>query len=77
MSSYEMTFLLTAYMQAPGHICEKQYVTHAQSILPHAGNKGIYYSYEMKMEESEKAGSRWESNPEHLWLEPPAQGKML
>ena len=27
--------------------------------------------YEVKIEESEKAGSRWESNPGHLWLEPP------
>ena len=27
--------------------------------------------YEAKIEESEKAGSRWESNPGHLWLEPP------
>ena len=27
--------------------------------------------YEAKIEESEKAGSRRESNPGHLWLEPP------
>ena len=27
--------------------------------------------YEVKTEESEKAGSRRESNPGHLWLEPP------
>ncbi len=27
--------------------------------------------YEAKVEESEKPGSRWESNPGHLWLEPP------
>ena len=27
--------------------------------------------YEAKVEESEKAGSRWESNPGRLWLEPP------
>ena len=27
--------------------------------------------YEVKIEESEKAGSRRESNPGHLWLEPP------
>ena len=27
--------------------------------------------YEAKIEESEKAGSRQESNPGHLWLEPP------
>ena len=27
--------------------------------------------YEAKTEESEKAGSHWESNPGHLWLEPP------
>ena len=27
--------------------------------------------YEAKIEESEKAGSRRELNPEHLWLEPP------
>ena len=27
--------------------------------------------YEAKVEESEKAGSHWESNPGHLWLEPP------
>ena len=27
--------------------------------------------YEAKIEESEKAGSRWESNPGHPWLEPP------
>ena len=26
--------------------------------------------YEAKIEESEKTGSCWESNPEHLWLEP-------
>ena len=26
--------------------------------------------YEVKIEESEKAGSHWESNPGHLWLEP-------
>ena len=34
-------------------------------ILPHAGNK----CYEARMEVSEKAGSRWESNPVYLWLE--------
>ena len=39
----------------------------AQSILLHAGNK----CYEAKIEESEKAGSCWELNPGHLWLEPP------
>ena len=27
--------------------------------------------YEAKIEEGEKAGSRQESNPGHLWLEPP------
>ena len=27
--------------------------------------------YEAKLEESEKAGSQQESNPGHLWLEPP------
>ena len=27
--------------------------------------------YEAKIEESEKAGSHRESNPGHLWLEPP------
>ena len=27
--------------------------------------------FEAKTEESEKAGSRCESNPGHLWLEPP------
>ena len=27
--------------------------------------------YEAKIEESEKVGSRRESNPGHLWLEPP------
>ena len=27
--------------------------------------------YEVKIEESEKAGSCRESNPGHLWLEPP------
>ena len=27
--------------------------------------------YEAKIEESEKAGSCWELNPGHLWLEPP------
>ena len=27
--------------------------------------------YEAKIEESEKASSRRESNPGHLWLEPP------
>ena len=27
--------------------------------------------YEVKIEESEKAGSRRESNPGHLWLQPP------
>ena len=27
--------------------------------------------YEAKIEESEKGGSRQESNPGHLWLEPP------
>ena len=27
--------------------------------------------YEAKIEESEKAGSHQESNPGHLWLEPP------
>ena len=27
--------------------------------------------YVAKIEESEKAGIRWESNPGHLWLEPP------
>ena len=27
--------------------------------------------YEAKVEESEKAGSRWELNPGHLWLGPP------
>ena len=30
-------------------------------------------SYEAKIEESEKAGSRQESNPGHLWLEPPVR----
>ena len=29
--------------------------------------------YEVKIEESEKAGSRRESNPGHLWLEPPVR----
>ena len=27
--------------------------------------------YEVKIEKSEKAGSDWELNPGHLWLEPP------
>ena len=36
-------------------------------ILPRAGNKG-FRCYEAK---SEKAGSPQESNPGHLWLEPP------
>ena len=40
---------------------------YAQSILPHAGNKGR--CYEAKIEESEKTGH--ELNPGHLWLEPP------
>ena len=35
-----------------------------QSILPHAG-------CEAKIEKSEKADSHQESNPGHLWLEPP------
>ena len=39
----------------------------AQSILPQAE----FRCYEAKMEESEKGGSRQESNPGHLWLEPP------
>ena len=39
----------------------------AQSILPHAE----FVCYEAKIEESEKAGSCWESNPGHLWLELP------
>ena len=30
-----------------------------QSILPHAGNKNEFGCYEAKIEESEKAGSRW------------------
>ena len=29
------------------------------------------FGYEAKIEGSEKAGSRRESNPGHLWLEPP------
>ena len=29
--------------------------------------------YEVKTEESEKAGSHRESNPGHLWLEPPVE----
>ena len=35
--------------------------------------------YKAKIEESEKAGSHQESNPGHLWLEPPVPtwGKML
>ena len=36
---------------------------------------GIYINefrcYEVKTEETEKAGSRWESNPGHLWLVQP------
>ena len=39
----------------------------AQSILPHAGNKG-FRCYEVKIEESEKAGTRRESNPGHTPL---------
>ena len=42
----------------------------AQNILPHAGNKGIS-CYKVKVEESEKADLRRESNPGYLWLEPP------
>ena len=30
-----------------------------------------FRNYEAKIEESEKAGSRRESNPGDLWLEPP------
>ena len=42
-----------------------------QSILPHAGINE-FRCYEAKTEESEKGpGSRRESNPGHLWLEPP------
>ena len=35
------------------------------------GDCVIVECYEVKIEESEKAGSSWESNPGHLWLEPP------
>ena len=42
----------------------------AQSILPHAENIWIR-CYEAKVEQNKKAGSCRESNPGHLWLEPP------
>ena len=42
----------------------------AQSILPHNESKGVR-CYEAKIEESEKADSHRESNPGHIWLEPP------
>ena len=32
-----------------------------------------FRSYEVKIEESEKASSHRESNPGHFWLEPPAK----
>ena len=32
---------------------------------------GCHEMLQVKIEESEKAGSCWESNPGHLWLEPP------
>ena len=38
----------------------------AQSIVPHAEE---FRCYEVKIEESEEAGSHGESN--HVWLEPP------
>ena len=38
----------------------------AQSIMPHAEE---FRCYEVKIEESEEAGSYGESN--HVWLEPP------
>ena len=37
------------------------------SILPHVEIE----EFEVKIKESEKAGSCWELNPGHLWLEPP------
>ena len=48
-------------------VSEKNVHILAQSILPCAE----FRCYEAKIERSEKASSRQESNPGHLWLEPP------
>ena len=39
----------------------------------HASVKAQSMNYGAKIEESEKAGSRRELNPGHLWLEPPVR----
>ena len=47
--------------------------TKSERLAPRDCFSGVneFRCYEAKIEESEKAGSRRESNPGHPWLEPP------
>ena len=65
------TFLASTTFQQPGN---SETMTQRSTYATYYQNEMLKASYTVmrrNIEESEKAGSRWESNAGHLWLEPP------
>ena len=52
-------------------------MVHLSHIFQQVWEMKEFRCYEMKIEESEKAGSHWELNQGHLWLEPPVLSHAL
>ena len=67
--------VLTCWLRVPWDSIQSIESLNATEILLRASCLKLeingFRCYKAKIEESEKAGSRQESNPRHFWLEPP------